>query len=188
MLIEQIRSASLTEHEKLEKTLFPYLTNLKTKRDYRRLLHAFYGYVMPVQELISQHVNEEMMPDISQRRNAALLLQDLVALEDTERPRLCTDLPKINSHEAAMGALYVLEGSTLGGKIIAGMIAEKLGSTEALHFFRGYGEHTGKMWRNFLNILELNHDEKHNRIIVESAGETFTLFERWLKRNLETRD
>lgn len=188
MLIEKIRSASQHEHTRLERTLFPYLERIETKDEYTRLLKAFYGYLWPVQQLVVKHIKENMMPDIGQRRNAALILGDLEELGANGDIVLCTCLPKIDSHAAALGALYVMEGSTLGGKIISGMISEKLGTNAALNFFNGYRENTGKMWKAFLANLASNENQDHNGTIVESVSETFSLFDKWLKEKLEKND
>ena len=53
-------------------------------------------------------------------------------------------LPSIPGTAEAIGALYVMEGSTLGGQIIKKMIAKQLGTAEdhATSFFNGYGEAT----------------------------------------------
>jgi heme oxygenase len=188
MLIEQIRSASHQEHTRLEQTLLPYINNIKTAGDYALLLKSFYGYIMPVQEKVFTHINKELVPDIHKRRTAALIKEDLEELGQLETSTVCGDLPSIDSHHAALGALYVLEGSTLGGKIIAKIIAENTGSTAALKFFQGYGEKTGSMWKNFLTYLHQHNNPAYNGIIVESARETFSLFDKWLKEKLDTND
>lgn len=51
----------------------------------------------------------------------------------------------------ALGYFYVIEGSTLGGRVILKQIAPvlKLGP-EGTRFFTGYDAETGRFWRSFL--------------------------------------
>lgn len=84
-----------------------------------------------------------------------------------------------------MGALYVMEGSTLGGRYIYKMLQGHPSlevPVAALHFFNGYGEATSQRWKSFgaaLNSLPLHQDE-----IVRSAEETFRLFAQWIRQTL----
>ena len=67
-----------------------------------------------------------------------------------------SELPSIRSHQHALGALYVIEGSTLGGKIISKMISHQIPSTDGhgLTFFNSYGDDTITMWERFKVILD----------------------------------
>lgn len=188
MLIEQIRSATRSEHESLEQTLLPYIASIRSTKDYGRLLQAFNGYLFPVQERIMSFIDDEQVPDIAERRNARLLTDDLKALDQESNSVFCEDLPPISSFPEAVGALYVMEGSTLGGKIIARMISQKLGGNEGLQFFTGYGGNTGSMWKKFVDNLEHLQHPNHNGTIVESVRKTFSLFDKWLKEKLHTND
>lgn len=188
MLITQIRASSGKEHQDLENTLLPYIDRIKSREDYTLLLQAFYGYVLPVQEKIMLHIDRSRIPDIGLRRNASLLEKDLVELGGHARQEFCEDLPVIQSHAEAVGALYVLEGSTLGGKIISKMIAGKLDSKAGLRFFNGYGDKTGAMWKEFLARLQENDHPDYNGTIVESVQSTFLLFDKWLKEKLATNE
>lgn len=184
MLIEKIRAATSVEHKKLEAALFPFINTIADKMDYILLLQAFYGYIAPVQQLIVKHIDDQLAPDMDQRRNASLLLDDLASLGVHTQPETATQLPVIDSNASAFGALYVLEGSTLGGKIISKMIAEKLGSDEALRFFKGYGAEMGKMWKIFTQQLEADKNQEHAETVIKAATDTFALFGTWLEKNI----
>jgi heme oxygenase len=68
------------------------------------------------------------------------------------------DRPGLGSRAAAFGSIYVIEGSALGGRIIAKRIEEALG----IHpgnggaFFAGLGKDTGLRWREFRAALEIH--------------------------------
>lgn len=55
----------------------------------------------------------------------------------------------------ALGYMYVIEGSTLGGRVLLKHIKSTLGFDEesGARFFSGYGADTGSMWKHFLHIL-----------------------------------
>ena len=89
-------------------------------------------------------------------------------------------LPVIENHLQSLGALYVIEGSTLGGKIISKMIKQQL-KTEvmAFTFFTGYGDQSANMWNSFTHILNSITQPDQIGIIVESANVTFQKFSFW---------
>ncbi len=184
MLIEQIRVATAAEHKALEEKLFPFLNNINSKEQYAQLLNAFYGYIFPVQEKIIEHIDQNIVPDIIERRNASFIANDLNSLQIPLTNSLSNNLPAINDHASAMGALYVLEGSTLGGKIIAKTIAEKLSSTEALSFFKGYGTETGVMWKKFTQYLEHPENHKNAKTVINTAADSFRRFGIWFETSL----
>ncbi len=184
MLIEKIRAATSADHKKLEDQLYPFLENIHSKEQYAQLLNAFYGYIYPVQEKIAQFINRDLVTDMDQRRNASLIRDDIRTLDLSLNGTLSTHLPDIFDHPSALGALYVLEGSTLGGKIIAKTITEKLGSTEALSFFKGYGPETGPMWKKFTQYLALPLDQQAAETVVYTATETFRRFGTWFENQL----
>jgi heme oxygenase len=62
--------------------------------------------------------------------------------------------PAVGTKAGALGAMYVLEGSTLGGKIILKTLRSKGVSTSDLHFLDPYGKDAGALWRVFLSVLE----------------------------------
>ena len=184
MIIERIREATADSHKQLEEKLFPFINNINSNKDYGKLLNAFYGYIFPVQEMIAAHIDRTIVPDMEQRRNAARITEDLFSISVEPHHQFATDLPLINDHASALGALYVLEGSTLGGKIISKTISERLGKNEGLSFFRGYGAETGSMWKKFTQYLEHDQHIEECEIITRSAVKTFTLFGTWFDKSL----
>lgn len=185
MLIEGIRGATAEQHQLLESKLFPFLQNMRSVEDYIHLLNVFYGYMQPVQTLISGHIDRALLPDIDRRRNAGYILQDLEALGSSFSGEICNDLPAVNSNASAFGALYVMEGSTLGGKIIANMVSEKLGIETGLLFFRGYGPQTRNMWKEFTHKLENDRNAREAGTIISGALQTFFFFGIWLEKHME---
>ena len=88
-----------------------------------------------------------------------------------------------------MGALYVLEGSTLGGQMIARMLQKNplLNLVPGqLNFFLGYKKETGPKWKSFQAALNLLDGETET--LVSTARQTFSLFTQWTEQTLHAKN
>ena len=181
--IETIRQATQKAHEELDAALLPHLINIHNTNDYIKLLTAFYGFFKPVYDQIDTHLCLSDLPDYSTRRKPADLLKNLEALQHNYTvTHFCTQLPYIHNNASAFGALYVMEGSTLGGLMIKKMIAGQTGlSDEQLCFFAGYGKQTRDRWNVFVaafnEIIQIKNEEQ---AALNAATETFACFKIWL--------
>ncbi len=93
------------------------------------------------------------------RRRLHLLAADLSALGVSRHSQATLPLcPVTTLRDAAeaLGSLYVMEGSTLGGRIIQRNIKRCLGEIgrASCSYFNGYGAETGSMWLSFLAELD----------------------------------
>lgn len=82
------------------------------------------------------------------------------------------------AREAAfLGALYVMEGSTLGGRFIARHVETTLGLLpgHGNAYFRGHGEHTGAMWRETTEAITAV-PEGNAEATIAAAKRTFQAF------------
>jgi heme oxygenase len=83
------------------------------------------------------------------RRRAALFAADLDALGGTATDE-APELPAVAGTDAALGRLYVLEGSTLGGVFIDRHLASLPHLSDVrIRAFSPYGSETGAMWAAF---------------------------------------
>ncbi len=99
------------------------------------------------------------------------------------------DLPiqvMLDSPAAIVGTLYVIEGSTLGGLVIARQLRTLIGVTPELggRFFHGHGEGTLERWEAFWRFADLvcGSDEFNTASIA--AQETFAYVGRFFDANL----
>ncbi len=102
---------------------------------------------------------------LAERGKVSLLSADLAALRLAPLAAPCP-MPGdvVTSAAAALGAMYVLEGSTLGGRVIERHCAGPLG-VSPVHggaFYHGYGARTGALWQAFGAVLE-SHDTDARR-------------------------
>ena len=157
MIIEQLREATSEKHQELDNAMLPVFKDATNQEKYIELLKKFYGSFKPLYTLIDNYVGIEEIPDLPQRRSVANLEKDLLHFDiDLVTISQLKQLPSITSKADAMGALYVLEGSTMGGVYLAKMLEKQLGIDEmsGLSFFSGYGKETKAMWLTFIDSLE----------------------------------
>ena len=183
-----VKNCTSSLHQELESLLIPEMQAIRSADDYARILQWFYGFVFPLEISIEQKIKPDILPDIAERKKSHLILQDLVALGSsiTDIP-INNDLPDIQHQEQAIGAMYVLEGSTLGGKVIANMLTKNAaGFKNSIHYFTAYGKETGSKWRIFLDLMNQYQSTKQVETIIETANETFLKFRNWIQLNQHT--
>ena len=171
-------------HQEVEQLFLPKLNAIQSPEDYAAILQTFYSFFHPVEEKIQQYLTPGVLPDIAKRRTALLIVDDLAYLGMPISLLPCTALPQITDSTQAFGAMYVLEGSTLGGRMIAKMLAknQKLSIPPvAMNFFSGYKDETGKMWTRFVEVLN---QQKDADTIVHSANQTFYYLKNWMQETL----
>ncbi|MDB4946989.1 MAG: bphO [Labilithrix sp.] len=153
--MDRLRASTQAAHARIEAAL-PLMSPSLTRETYLGLLEGFFGFHAPIEPALLSLVfaNDAVFAE-DDRRKVPLLLADLCALGRTAAevaalPR-CADLPCVTSLSQALGVLYVLEGATLGGRIIVRHLHERLalGPTTGAAFFGGYGDRTGSMWKRF---------------------------------------
>jgi heme oxygenase (biliverdin-IX-beta and delta-forming) len=157
--------------------------------DYRQLLARVYGFHRPFESAArAAAVSLGLDFDIEERARSPALLADLkslgLGLDAIARLPLWAPRSSLASVGAVLGALYVLEGSILGGVQIARALRGVLGddSGDGRRFFLGRGNRQSGMWRAFLERLEgLSEDQRQSARAVEAAVVTFQDFENWME-------
>ena len=181
-----LKSQTAEAHAWLESLLLPHLQAVRTASDYGTILKLFYGYFAPLEKELASHIASIDLPDFSQRRKAHFIISDLESIGETvtDLP-VANDLPVIRTKAEAFGGMYVMEGSTLGGRGIMRMLMKSLPqlSTASFGFFNGYGESTGPMWIAFQQALNaIATDEAAQGQVVSTANETFLKFGKWIQQ------
>lgn len=154
---------------------------LRTARDYLACLEMYLGIFQPLETRLAAHTGWAALGiDFDERRRTPALIADIIALGGVVSLAPAADEETLQSFEAALGALYVLEGSTLGGKFILRAIEGTLGArvAGATRFFEGHGAKTGQLWIAFKQAVDA-YGEEHERayeMILAGAVYCFDLF------------
>ena len=101
--------------------------NLSRTQDYKAFLRAHARAVPSVEHALEEAGINSLLPDWPERRRAHLLAADIRELDD----RLPVPLPRpaLRCEAAVWGAAYVLEGSKLGGALLAKAVPDHLPSS-----------------------------------------------------------
>lgn len=186
MLSNEIKEATKQAHQELEKTVVQRLKEIRSETDYARFLSYFYAYFHTVEQAIAPYITLEILPDYAQRRNSAYLRQDIEALGGQLTDLPAASAPVVTNALEAMSALYVLEGSIMGGPYIVQML-RKYGMEKGFSFFSGYGAHSGVMWSAFVSALDgLAQSAEQREAAIGKASETFRQFGEVFAQRLHT--
>lgn len=174
MLSTKIKEVTKAAHQEVEKKVVLRIKSIRSEADYADLLKHFYAYFNAVEQAVAPYITPAVLPDLAERRNSSYIKADIEALGESVTGLPLAIAPEIGSIAQALGALYVLEGSIMGGPYIVQML-QKGGLTRGFSFFNGYGENSGQKWAAFtqvLNTIDQNEEEQ----ALNSADETFTRF------------
>ena len=156
-ILSRLRLEIRAEHNALDQLLDLMNTRL-TLQSYDRQLKQFYGFYAPLEQalqarrnLLADGPDGITLPDVpseallARLNKTSYLQQDLQYLDiPTDGQLLCRNLRPPRTQTDVLGYLYVMEGATLGGRLISQHVQTVLGITPATggSFFHGYGEHT----------------------------------------------
>ena len=141
---------------------------LETARGYARFLASQASVVFPLEDSLESAGGAQLMPDWKDRCRSESLKADLLEIGASCAP---VRPPVFRSDAAVLGALYVLEGSRLGARVILSRIV----SSSATRYLR-HGEGR-RLWSTFLEILESNEDiRRHPEAAEDAARRVFEMF------------
>jgi heme oxygenase len=139
-----LRSRTAERHRRLEAAV-DLVGSITTTEVYGDLLVKFAALHQRLDEEVVSH-----MPDQDGRRKMPLLSSDLAGLGRTlPAPTASFGL---DTPAARIGALYVVEGSTLGGRVISAHVRETLPAGTPAAYFAGYEADTARQWNEFRSL------------------------------------
>lgn len=156
--LDRLRAKTAGSHQKLEdQPISKSIMNpTVSKEQYIQYLDLMHNLVKDAEENIFPQLSE-IITDFEHRKKAHLLENDFAFLNFkkeniNEKP---LSLNTSNSIPFNLGIMYVIEGSSLGGRFILKNIQKALGYNEngGATYFEGYGNRTGSTWKTFLNTM-----------------------------------
>ncbi len=176
-LLERLRSETRAQHEAME-ALF---TLPRSRAEHTRWLERFYGFLEPLEARIAAVLDGEH-PVWRGRRKSIWLRQDLTVLGvDVEKLPRASDLPDLSDDARCFGALYVFEGASLGGQLIARHLETAVGLADGVgyRYYLGYGPETGRRWQEFRTLLLTHSSPQSEDRTIAAAAETFSTLRTW---------
>jgi heme oxygenase len=174
---EVLRRSTAVEHGRVDDIFSRF--DLGRRHSYGWFLEAQAAALIPTEDALDRLGAADVLPDWPQRRRSNLLKADLVELSITV-PEPFDPLPLSSDKASLLGAIYVLEGSRLGGALLKRAVADGLPQR-----FLDARQDAGS-WRTLLKSLDefLIRPNEVDAAVV-AARCTFACFERAGVRYLE---
>ncbi|UVO50259.1 biliverdin-producing heme oxygenase [Sphingomonas sp. SUN019] len=170
-----LRAATSDHHERVDAAFSS--ANLADRDHYGCFLMAQAAAHLPVEEALAKGGIAGILPDWAARERGALLRADLAALGRTS-PESDATLA-FDDPAAMLGAVYVLEGSRLGGALLKRSVPADFPTA-----FLGASDSAA--WRRLMAVLDERLDTDAARLIaINAAAQVFTLFERKARQFLK---
>ncbi|SDI57639.1 biliverdin-producing heme oxygenase [Mucilaginibacter sp. P25] len=179
MLHEKIKQATAYLHDQLEQKMFvgQIMDGSLTFEQYHNILMVNYTTHAAVEDFLFTHLSDELRRklDIENRVKLPALLRDFEEINSTvsNNSAEAPEYIDLSSDAAILGAMYVLEGSTLGGNVIA----KRLKTNEQLlpynlnyHYYQVYGDQLGLKWKQFLEVLNAIPENEHEAAIKNAVN------------------
>jgi heme oxygenase (biliverdin-IX-beta and delta-forming) len=192
-LRQRVKEATRPTHEKLDSDplALRLMTAQASREDYIQFLSRTLGFMEPIEQLLSSDAVARLATKTwkygakrSSLIEADLAAQGLSARQIGTIPRM-SPLPQIRTLGHFMGVSYVIEGSMMGGLVMAKPVAKHLGLDRSqMTFFLPIDpksivnqfEQFVKAFDDFANC------ECDEREAMESAHETFELIHAWFNQ------
>ena len=181
----RLRRETAAEHAAVEESM-PLMESSLTRGEYVQCLRRMYGIVAAWEEVATAQAPPWLRAMLVARQRRYLLDRDLDWFGVTEREHDHAALPAMDSLASLLGTMYVMEGSTLGGQLIARHVGSVLelepGRGDA--FFRGHGPATGAMWREFCEVLRTKVADEESAAMIRAAQSMFWAYGKWMRQDL----
>jgi len=179
MLQDELKIATRPNHDELENLMFvnEIMNKSLTSSDYAQILSTNYIVHTLLEPKIQAALGEDIK--IALHINARFKVPALAAdLKESELDVAALDLyagdfePKDFTEAHALGALYVLEGATLGGNVIQKKLRNTPGFEDLrLNYYTVYKDELMNRWVSFVQLL--NTTDTNYAAVIEGAKYTF---------------
>ncbi|WP_151777958.1 biliverdin-producing heme oxygenase [Acinetobacter brisouii] len=175
-LSQRLKTETASEHERMHQ-LMGQADVFATPEKYAQFTLSQYYFQQEIESLFDKDDVADLIPDLEIRgrsQQALLDLQDLsVEPQGSELQSKNVTLP------AALGWIYVSEGSTLGAAFLFKEAQNRLGfSTEfAARNLAAYPEGRAKVWKRFVQALDdAQYSKEQQDQVIQGALDAFAYF------------
>jgi heme oxygenase len=189
-ILAELKTQTRPQHDSVEGNRFgkAMMDGTLQESDYGLFLQKFYGFHVPLERTLARFAWSDVGIDFDKRRKVELLKKDLRALGMTDDEIAALPeapmLPSMTTMEEAIGVMYVMEGSTLGGQLQARQVQKMFGrdAESGAAYFSSYGANVGMMWKMYCEaiVMVAADNVEKEKVIIASAQQTFQALEEWL--------
>lgn len=189
-MIKFLKEGTTSIHSEVEQTNLAkhIMDHSITPEVFKRLLIQNYYAYYTIEKQLQQNtekVSSNLKAFIDTKKSRKLL-KDLNNLDNTFKAISLENLNfKIESELDAIGALYVIEGSMLGGLLISKHLdhCSNLSNIKTQQFFKSDPKNSMMRWKNFTTTVnEMTFTEDQKQSALQTAKKTFQVFNSCQKR------
>ena len=182
MDVSRLKASTSEEHQSVEDCLPLMRPDLK-RDEYVAVLKRLYGFVAAWEMLTNKRFVGPLRTEALSRQRLPLLRDDLQFLGTSPDQNAHPQLPIFDGDAELLGAMYVMEGSRLGGQLIARHVRKtlRLDNSRGCSFFEGSGVKTGEQWKDFVEILRVQIDDSDSERAILGAKKMFRSFDQWMR-------
>lgn len=184
-----LRTATRAAHRRIDRhpILLPLLRPGLTRTHYEQVLRIFLNLHQTLQPAIAAEINR-LHAEYELSDRIGWLLSDLANLAGHGNAAaepgidIAWLLPPIHGAPALIGALYVVEGSALGSRIIAKHLHTSLDidASRGARFFNAWGDTTDQNWDRYWRLAATLCPPEHQADAAATAVALFEAIERGL--------
>jgi len=185
MILQKLKIETLEAHRATERLFYgkEIMSGALSKAQYSEMLqknHYIFRQLEPLLQNSFTRFFDKEVEFIPQLGRAQLMVKDLEILHSLKQ-NYEVNLPEVEKKTQFIGALYVVEGSMLGGMMIGRKLAENenLPDAENLHFYNPNNKNTGKRWKSFRDfVARVELKEEDFADVKKGALDTFGFFQK----------
>ena len=184
-----LRCATQADHDAIHGN--PMLSRLAraalTRAEYRDLMLRYLGFFQSLDPLL-RAASTAMIPsgvDFRYQSRSDIIRTELISLGASrsalQHVAVCRDHAPIEDHASLIGALYVVEGSTLGGRLLSCQVDTILGGGPGGGYWQWCRTHGSDRWRGALRLIDwIDRSDNDAETAVRAARSTFRVLDNWL--------
>lgn len=174
MLQEKLKENTRAQHDRLEQLMLvdEIMNRTITLPQYRRILTINFLTHRDYEEVLLKSLGSDLRTKLDVNKRIKLPALELDLLEaGLNNEDLNEEFKPFGeqgySESFAIGAMYVLEGATLGGNVIQKQLAQNPNFNEqiGLHYYRAYGKDLMVNWKAFVSTINSLPDDMHEEAI-----------------------
>ncbi len=183
LVLSELRVFTRAEHDRIERIL--QLAEPMTLARYAAVMAGFDAFLRAWEPRVQAALPPRLQPWFRARRRGGFAAADIAWLHDVAGESApapdasAVDGLPLDSLPQVLGSVYVIEGSALGGRVIAPQLKARLDLAPGCgaSYFHGFGSATGDLWRDFRVLASLEIGEAGGAVVqaCRSARRTFEL-------------